>query len=144
MSSDLFYPAYCTSCGECVGELDGDELSFLVPTGLEDVLCFECDTFENVSERVNCEFSHARTHERTHERTHARGLSSYTYLNRTQKNERVLFDGMVYEDCLLCLDGITYEGGISNPNCPICSGDGVVASAILLPAWVLGLGRENV
>lgn len=148
-----------------MGEFDADELIVLMLDGIDTVLCFDCDPESaattpsifwqwragelidigdsrfcvTADEQQIVEVGFVPAHERT--RPHV--LSSYTKLNRNLKDSVLLLNGIEQSICPSCHgDSVSWDNawGI---NCEKCDGHGVVEVAIVVPAWVIGLGCEN-
>lgn len=166
MSSKIIEEVHCKRCGESMGEFDEDELICLMLEGIDTVLCFDCDPesaattpsifwqwqdtdffaigdqgFEIVRGKMVMA-GNVLTHARARMRT--RGLSSYTYLNRPQKNRVFLGNGNEVEICQRCHGDGIYGDEFSHVSCFLCEGKGFEEIAIFLPRWILGLGCENV
>lgn len=166
MSSELVFTPTCTKCGKGMGAMSEDELAVVILSDGDSVLCFDCDpesasttpslfwkwqesdlfTLGDVVLQVYGNYMQVigASHAHAHERTHARGLSSYTYLNRNLHNHALLGDGVEVKACGRCHgEGFinTFYGLVP---CDDCQGVGVVEVAIMLPHWILGLGCENV
>jgi len=166
MSSEVEFILHCHRCHAVIGEVSDDEILAVIFTEHSGALCFDCDpesadTTPSIfwqwqdgdvfyiggdmhEVQSNSLLPHARAHERTHERARARGLSSYTYLNRTQKNSAILGNGLEVVTCDNC------KGEGVNPDfnegflCSVCKGYGTVPVAIVLPLWLIQEGENNV
>ena len=91
--------------------------------------------------------SHAPTHARAGARSflsnNSNGLSSVTYLNTSQSLDQYLSSGIEVQNCAFCGGtGLTLKRGYHSI-CLDCDGNGVIESAIILPAWILGFGCEG-
>jgi len=162
---EKFFPQ-CRKCGLPMGEMTLTEFAACCLADGLPGLCFDCDPdsaatvpglfwlwregesftigdtdFEvwalpgNASELVQ---SHA------HESERARGLSSYTYLNRIEENGALDANGIELKICPRCKGFDTIHVHPEKEACGECGGLGLVPAAIVLPVWVLGLGGEHV
>lgn len=166
MSMDVVKTVRCSKCGQSLGDLTLDEFNAVFDDVYGSRLCFDCEPlgamsrpeiFWNMLEGdeftigdtvlVRGEFllvESSRTHERTHERTCARGLSSYTYLNRITKNWGVLEELVEYVVCPGCRGHSFYVGIYGGESCGLCGDHGSIP---VLAEWVrflLNGVRENV
>jgi hypothetical protein len=166
MSSNVFEPS-CIGCGKSLGFMDVGELAALEDCSSgSGCLCFDCDPeaasttpsiFLQWSENELFDIGDtgfqirdgqlkvigvSRAH--AHERTRLRVLSSYTYLNRNSKNQALLSNGLVLSGCGKCRGTGELDGFVYIAECDACGGSGVLESAVIIPAWILGVGCENV
>lgn len=147
----------CIECGRKVGDLSAEEADVFYASGIS-MVCFDCEPFGTVgrpvelipvelgtlnmlarlqlSDRMADEFCRAIAHARAHEHTRARGLSSYTNLNRNHEFASVL--EKLYDDriCPGC-DGLSFNHDLYGaPPCKIC---GDIGSIKVLKRWVVSL-----
>lgn len=166
MSMDVISTVKCSKCDRSLGELSIEEFNavFADKTGFR--LCFDCDpesaltvpsffwqwkenelfdigdvAFQIRDQKLKV-IGHS--HERAHEQERARGLSSYTKLNRITKNKVLLGNGIEQQLCPACHGDSVLWDSSWGLNCDRCDGLGVIESAIVLPGWILGLAVENV
>jgi hypothetical protein len=164
-SKPLDYSPRCASCGKSIGDLTPDEKDYFWRLG-DSLLCFGCDpessattpslfwqwregdSFTIGGEQFEVWALPGKAAElvqsHAHARARARGLSSSTYLNRTQKNRALLSNGLEIQTCKKCrgtgeLDGFAYVA-----DCDECKGLGTIASAIYIPSWLIEEGENNV
>lgn len=167
MSSESVIGLACNNCGKRMGSVSEEEFDAMITNDFGANLCFDCDpesasTTPSVfwqwqpgelidigdsrlcvaaSGREIVEVGFVPPHERTR---CARGLSSYTNLNRNIKNRVNLSNGLEIALCPVCMGNCEVEVSDQFMPCPKCDGVGTVVTAIVLPSWILGLGCENV
>jgi len=165
MSNDLTFNPACTRCGKRMGVMSEEEFIAIVMGDGDCGLCFDCDpdsaattpslfwqwkegdvfeieglrmeVYGGVLEFASVVQSHA------HARARARGLSSYTKVNRALHNHVLLADGTVGYPCRVCEGKGEFTTGRITVACSFCDGEGFVVTEVVLPAWIIGLGCEN-
>jgi hypothetical protein len=155
----------CIQCGRRIGDCSPDEAEAFYSSGVS-MLCFDCEpvlashrpfVFQDLHEndflaigglgfqvrdmKLKCI---GQSVTRAHERTRARVSSSYTYLNRTQKNSAILGNGLEVQTCQNC-KGLGHDPDFNQDSrCLVCKGMGTVACAIVIPLWLIQEGENNV
>lgn len=155
MSSEVYVSPCCVNCGRVVGELDEKEKEAFLSNGFAGLLCFVCEPAEASYQPeifkglengdilgigdilLQVDASQAQlvvaSHARAHERTRARGLSSYTYLNRNLHNQAVLRELVEWVRCPECHGESGYEGFFAKNGCAVCGSQGGIP---VLARWV--------
>jgi len=149
-----------------MADLDQNEFYWLIVEGPGPGVCFQCDPdvalqtpeffldwYENELFDIGdygfqIRDNHIRliggSRARAHEHTRARGLSSYTYLNRNSSNRAILGNGLEIKVCPTCGGHGIEADQWESSDCGECDGWGSVASAIFLPLWLVQEGENNV
>lgn len=165
MPDKLGYEIYCKKCHRSMGEVTANEYASWLVDAYDEGLCFDCDPLKSADSHVNFMIYDEKSatlmtgsewfiangsvlpressHERTHEHTRARGLSSYTKLNRISKNRELLASGEETRVCPQCKGLGCYPEFWEKSACSVCDGVGTVVSAIVIPTWILGLESGN-
>lgn len=166
MSSEVLFSPCCVNCGSVIGDLGSEESQAFLSGVFYELLCFDCDPesaattpsvfwqweenelidIGDIGFQVRDNALHVIgvSRARMHEYTHAPGLSSCTYLNRTDKKGGFWDYEVRYEVCQECCGNGRYFLGDGLDDCEECNGQGARVVELLLPRWILGLEIENV
>jgi len=166
MLRSLRFVLSCAGCGRDMGEVSAEEFWELSDDGSVNGLCFDCDPESaNTTPSFFWQWSENELFDigdmsfqvrgnkleviggaqsRAHESTRARGLSSYTYLNRTPKRQSVLRNGLQVEVCPDCGGRAELLRDGYLVDCDRCASWGSKVNAIFLPLWIIEEGENDV
>jgi hypothetical protein len=162
MTSVSLYNPLCSDCRKAMGEMTKDEFEFLVLSTGGMGKCFDCEPlradvpprfFQNLDEGELLDFSglamvvfggllefESVVQSHAHERTRARGLSSSTKVNRSSHNRKAWLNGVEAEICPECKGDSVGWDDLWGLSCGTCNGQGLIASAIVIPKWIIEKG----
>lgn len=166
MSSDVKVILHCSSCLAAMCEVSDEEAISVMSLEPHGAKCFDCEPlaashrseFFKGFEEGDCfqiddraftvesdklvllpdALSHA------HEYTRVRGLSSYTYLNKTPEKSGILQELVEYELCPECHGQSFFVGAYGGESCGFCGDFGSIPVLAVWVRFLISGGVSNV